>query len=157
MSPCGCVFPKFVDIKVLDGFYTEDDLKPQTLGSAGIDLKARVEEDICAYTYNSVLIPTGIRMSIPKGYVGKLYIRSGLSKYFMLANGTGIIDSDYRGEIKVRLVPYGDIPNGKHTICRGIRIAQLIIEKLPTNLEYRIVESLDTTERGEGGFGSTGK
>ena len=158
--------PVNVNFVVDPTLYTEEDLKPKTEGSAGIDLKACISEEddrviVITDFISSILIDTGLRMSIPKGYVGKVYIRSGISKHYMLANGTGIIDSDYRGIIKLRLVPYSFPPNSNGertlTIQHGDRIGQLIIEKLPTNLKYNIVDKLDETERGEGGFGHTGK
>ena len=98
-------------------------------------------------------VPTGVRVAIPKGYVGLLFARSSLCKYGMLmANGAGVIDSGYTGEIQVPLLNAGD---SVFRVWAGERIAQLVI--LPCELPtFTLVDELEDTERGEGGFGSTG-
>jgi len=100
-----------------------------------------------------VLIPTGVYVSIPKGYVGYLYSRSGLSSKngLLLTNGVGVIDSTYTGEI---LVPLTNVSGMEQTIKAGDKIAQLIIQKIP-NIEFKKVKKLTKTKRGDGGFGSS--
>ena len=98
-------------------------------------------------------VPTGVRVAIPEGYVGLLFARSSLCNFgVMLANGVGVIDSGYTGEIQV---PLANVGSRTQRVAAGERIAQLIIVpcELPT---FRRVEALEKTERGEGGFGSTG-
>jgi dUTP pyrophosphatase len=101
-----------------------------------------------------VLVPTGLFLSIPKGYEGQIRGRSGLAlKHgITLANGIGTIDSDYRGEIKIILINLGKEP---FTINNGDRIAQLVLIKHEW-IDFDLVGSLDETDRGEGGFGHTG-
>ncbi|WP_209344587.1 dUTP diphosphatase [Flavonifractor sp. AGMB03687] len=127
-----------------------------TTGSAGMDLSACIEEDIILSPRQLVRIPTGIAIALPgPEYVALVYARSGLGiKHgIALSNGVGVIDSDYRGEIQVGLTNLSDKP---YTIHPGDRIAQLVVTPvvLP-QLEW--VEELDDTERGTGGFGSTGQ
>lgn len=127
-----------------------------TAGSAGMDLSACIEEDIILSPRQLVRIPTGIAIALPgPEYVALVYARSGLGiKHgIALSNGVGVIDSDYRGEIQVGLTNLSDKP---YTIHPGDRIAQLVVTPvvLP-QLEW--VEELDDTERGTGGFGSTGQ
>ena len=127
-----------------------------TTGSAGMDLSACIEEDIILSPRQLVRIPTGIAIALPgPEYVALVYARSGLGiKHgIALSNGVGVIDSDYRGEIQVGLTNLSDKP---YTIHPGDRIAQLVVTPvvLP-QLEW--VEELDDTERGIGGFGSTGQ
>ncbi len=127
-----------------------------TTGSAGMDLSACIEEDIIISPRQLVRIPTGIAIALPgPEYVALVYARSGLGiKHgIALSNGVGVIDSDYRGEIQVGLTNLSDKP---YTIHPGDRIAQLVVTPvvLP-QLEW--VEELDDTDRGTGGFGSTGQ
>lgn len=119
--------------------------------SAAIDLKAGVLNHI--KPGDTFLFPTGLYVEIPEGHVGLIVARSGLgTKGLVLSNQVGVIDSDYRGEVKVGLYNR----SGKVAyIDRGERIAQMMIVKLPT-VQYQEVEELSETERGEGGFGSTG-
>jgi len=120
---------------------------------AGLDLS--VTEYIELHPYNTYMAGTGIRVAIPKGYYGEVVMRSGFAtkNNVVLANGTGIIDASYRGEIKLPL--YTD---KKHVvrIPKGERVAQLILHKIP-EVEVEVVDELDDTERGEGGFGSSGR
>ena len=106
------------------------------------------------YPGGAVMIGTGIAAAIPAGYVGLLFARSSLGAKMRLdlANGAGVIDSEYRGEIKAMLRNTG---SANQAVARGQRIAQLVV--VPVNLTPWVeVENLDVTERGEGGFGSTG-
>ncbi|MDO6355466.1 dUTP diphosphatase [Caloramator sp. CAR-1] len=128
--------------------------KYMTKGSVGLDLYANVKEDTIILPNEIRLIPTGISISLPDGYEAQIRPRSGLAlKHgISLVNTPGTIDSDYRGEINLILINFGKEP---FTVRRGDRIAQMVINKveIPEVIE---VEELDSTERGEGGFGSTG-
>lgn len=128
--------------------------KYMTKGSVGLDLYANVKEDTTILPNEIRLIPTGISISLPDGYEAQIRPRSGLAlKHgISLVNTPGTIDSDYRGEINLILINFGKEP---FTVRRGDRIAQMVINKveIPEVVE---VEELDSTERGEGGFGSTG-
>lgn len=126
----------------------------KTEGSAGMDLRANIEESISLEPLDRELVPTGIYISIPRGYEAQIRARSGLAiKHgISLANGIGTIDSDYRGEIKVILINLG---KETYRINPGERIAQMVIVKYEiANLVQ--VEELDQTERGKGGFGHSG-
>lgn len=123
-----------------------------TSGSAGLDLCA--EEDTLVSSGASVLIGTGIAVEIPEGYVGLVFIRSGLSKAGVgLTNSVGVIDSDYRGEIKLSMIYVAG--NGGHYIRARDRVAQLVVIPAPL-FDLTEVDSLTSTERGASGFGSTG-
>lgn len=126
-----------------------------TEGSAAFDLIAAINEPITLKAGERKLIPTGIAISIPMGYVAVLCARSGLSakKGIAAANGIGVIDSDYRGEIFFSAI---NLSSEDYTISKGERIAQLMI--IPVcRAEFTVCDDLDKTERGCGGFGSTGK
>ncbi len=127
-----------------------------TEGSAGMDLCARIDEPVTVPAGGRVGIPTGIAMGLPgPETVGLVFARSGLAVKHGLAlsNGVGVIDSDYTGEIRVGLVNLSD---KAYTIEPGERIAQLVI--MPVLLpEVELVEALEETARGAGGFGSTGR
>ncbi|HPX32304.1 MAG TPA: dUTP diphosphatase [Erysipelotrichaceae bacterium] len=133
----------------------EDAIIP-TKGSdyaAGYDLYATKDEVI--FPHNTTKVSTGLAIEIPEGYFGGIFARSGLAskKRVRPANCVGVIDSDYRGEIIVLL--HNDSERHQF-ISKGDRIAQLIV--LPyLSIEFEEVENLNETERGEGGFGSTGK
>ena len=125
-----------------------------SLLAAGADLRAVIADDIHIAPHETKLIPTGIAVAIPAGYVGLVCARSGLASKQDLApaNKVGVIDSDYRGEIMVALHNHGEI---ERTVKAGERIAQMLI--MPCVMaEFEEAESLDDTERGECGFGSTG-
>lgn len=126
----------------------------KTNGSAGVDLKAFIDSPIVLEPLDRVLIPTGLFLSIPEGYEGQIRGRSGLAlkNGITLANGIGTIDSDYRGEVKVILINLG---KDSFTINNGDRIAQLVLIKHEI-VDFKLVESLDDTDRGNGGFGHTG-
>lgn len=124
-----------------------------SVGSAGADLY-NASGDVTIDAGESVAIGTGIAMQIPEGYVGLVYARSGLACKSGLApaNKVGVIDSDYRGEIKVVLFNHSKEPR---TVASGERIAQLVVAPF-IRCSFEEGE-IDSTQRGEGGFGSTGK
>lgn len=126
-----------------------------SLSAAGADLYALCDENIVIGAGKTVFIRTGIAMEIPDGYVGLIFARSsmGTKRNLAPANKVGVIDSDYRGEIKVVLHNHGDTDQ---TVCPGERIAQLVIVPY-LRAEFAECASLSETERGEGGFGSTGR
>lgn len=123
--------------------------------SAGLDLRANLEEDITLQPMERRLVPTGLSIALPEGYEAQVRPRSGLAlKHgITLLNTPGTIDADYRGEIGVILVNLSDTP---FNIADGDRIAQLVIARYE-QAEWKAVEALDSTERGDGGFGHTGK
>ena len=129
--------------------------KYETIGSAGVDVRANIETPITLDSLDRVLIPTGIKMAIPLGYEVQVRPRSGLAiKHgITMLNSPGTIDSDYRGEIKVIVV---NLSKDSYVIQPNERIAQLVLNKVE-QIEFIEVEVLDETERGEGGFGHTGK
>jgi len=123
--------------------------------AAGYDLYACISEDVTVLPHETQKIGTGIALSLPEGYFGAVFARSGLASRQGLrpANCVGVCDSDYRGEYIVALHNDGEEPK---TVKNGDRIAQLVIMPfLPVDFEE--VSELDDTERGAGGFGSTGK
>lgn len=122
--------------------------------AAGADLYACVEEEITINPGETFLIPTGIALETPIGYAALIYARSGLAlkKGLAPANKVGVVDSDYRGEVKVALHNHSNIAA---TISSGERIAQLVITPYLTGI-FNEVDQLSDTVRGEGGFGSTG-
>lgn len=124
-------------------------------GSAGGDLYSAEENDITVAPGQTAFIGTGLAVEIPQGLVGLVYARSGLAckKGLAPANKVGVIDSDYRGEIKVALYNHGKEPQ---TVAKGERIAQLVIAPF-VFAEYEETDDLSDTARGEGGFGSTGR
>ena len=126
-----------------------------SLEAAGADLYACLEESVTIAPGETVFIPTGIALEVPKGCAGLVYARSslGTKRGLAPANKVGVIDSDYRGEIRVVLYNHGSVPQ---TIENGERIAQFIITPVLTP-SYTWAEELSQTERASGGFGSTGK
>lgn len=125
-----------------------------TAHSAGVDLKADLEEPVVLGPLERAMIPTGLYMQIPEGFEGQVRPRSGLAakRGVTVLNTPGTIDADYRGEIKVILVNLSSEP---FTVEPGERIAQMVFARHET-AEWMLVDELDSTERGEGGFGSTG-
>jgi dUTP pyrophosphatase len=123
--------------------------------ASGFDLRAAVEEPLTLAPGGRALVPTGISIAIPPGYEGQVRARSGLALRhgIALVNAPGTIDADYRGEIGVILVNLAGEP---FVIARGERIAQLVIVRLP-ECELSVVDALGETDRGSGGFGSTGR
>ena len=128
--------------------------RPATPGAAGSDLQAAVQGELVLAPGARELVPTGFRIAIPDGFEGQVRPRSGLAlKHgISIPNSPGTIDSDYRGELKVILQNTGD---AAFVIARGDRIAQLVIAPVP-RVEVILVDDLDDTDRGEGGFGHTG-
>ena len=128
--------------------------KRATPESAGLDLCACLEQDLTIEPFQLVRVPTGLAIALEPGTVGLVYARSGLASKFgvTLSNCVGVIDSDYRGELQVAMTNHSKSP---YTIRPGDRIAQLVVSPvfLP---EVEEVPELDETERGAGGFGSTG-
>ena len=129
-----------------------------TFGSpeaAGADLYACLEQDVTIAPGETAFIPTGLAMELPRGYAGLIYARSGLAckRGLAPANKVGVVDSDYRGEFVVALHNHG---TQSQTISSGERIAQLVVTPVLIP-EYIEVESLSETQRGAGGFGSTGR
>lgn len=122
--------------------------------SAGVDLVAANPGTVTLPAGGRALLPTGIRIALPEGYEAQIRPRSGLAfrHGITVLNSPGTIDADYRGEIGVLLVNHGEAP---FTIERGMRIAQLVLAPV-TRLAWQEVDALATSERGEGGFGSTG-
>ena len=132
--------------------------KLPTYGSAeaaGADLYACIDAPMTIAPGETVFVPTGIAMEVPRGCAGLVYARSGLAckRGLAPANKVGVIDSDYRGEINVVLYNHGAVPQ---TIENGERIAQMVITPVLTPA-YEVVEELSDTQRSTGGFGSTGK
>ena len=129
-----------------------------TFGSAeaaGADLYACLEEDAVILPGETKFLPTGLAMALPKGFVGLVYARSGLAckQDLAPANKVGVIDSDYRGEFMIALHNHG---KQARTVRHGDRVAQLVITPILRPV-YEEADSLDETDRGTGGFGSTGK
>ncbi len=122
----------------------------KTAGAAGYDLVST--SDWVIPPGHSRLIPTGIRLALPKDTVGIIKSRSSLSVHFDVEVGAGVIDEDYRGEIQVLLRNFGRAP---YTVTAGSRIAQLLIVPI-AKPDLVVVPALDSTSRGDGGFGSTG-
>lgn len=128
--------------------------KYETIGSAGIDLQAVIDEDIIIKPNETKLIKTGIAIALENGYEAQIRPRSGLAlkNSITVLNTPGTIDCDYRGEICVILINHG---KQDFTVTSGMRIAQMVISKYQ-QAEIIEVEDLDETARGKGGFGSTG-
>ena len=128
--------------------------KYETTGSSGMDLAANINSNINLDPGKTAIIPTGLTLSIPKGYEIQIRPRSGLDekKKISVLNTPGTIDSDYRGEIKVILINHGDAP---FQVEKGLRIAQMVVCPI-VQAQIEEVNDLNETERGKGGFGSTG-
>lgn len=126
-----------------------------TQSSAGLDLKAVLAEAVTLGPLERKIVGTGLKIALPEGYEAQVRPRSGLAAKhgITVLNAPGTIDADYRGEIGVILV---NLSNEPFTIQPGERIAQLVVAQY-SQVEWSPVESLDSTLRGEGGFGSTGK
>ena len=127
----------------------------ETIASAGMDLRAHIEQDIILEPLERSIIPTGLFMALPVGYEAQVRPRSGLAAKYGLTvlNSPGTIDADYRGEIGVILV---NLSNADFTIKNGERVAQMVIAK-HERAKWNPVQSLSETSRGAGGFGSTGR
>lgn len=126
-----------------------------TSGSAGMDLTACIDEEITLKPLERRLVPTGIAIKLPNaGYGAFIFARSGLAtkKGITLSNCVGVVDSDYTGEIKVGLV---NLSNEEYILTPGERIAQLVVIPV-AHVNFSVSDELENTERGSGGFGSTG-
>ncbi len=122
--------------------------------SAGMDLRANIEEDITLLPLQRQLVPTGLHIALPEGYEAQIRPRSGLAlkQGITVLNTPGTVDADYRGEIMVLLVNFSNEP---FTVKDGERIAQMVIAK-HEKVDFELVDTLDETERGAGGYGHTG-
>ncbi len=144
-----------VKLKNVSGDELREVPKYETPGAAGVDLRACLAQEIILQPSETVKIPTGWAMQLPDSQVVALvFARSGLAANYgvALANGVGVIDSDYRGEIQILMSNTGPEP---FTIHHGDRIAQLLFMPV-MRAEFEVVEDLVETLRGKGGFGSTG-
>lgn len=126
-----------------------------TSGSAGMDVRADINDPIIIPIGGRVLIPTGLHFQLPIGYEVQVRPRSGLAfKHgITVCNAPGTIDSDFTGEVKIILINHGNEP---FTVNKGDRVGQFVLAKYET-IEWKEVDELSSTERGEGGFGHTGK
>lgn len=128
--------------------------KYETSGSAGMDLRANLDQDITILPLQRVMVKTGLYIQLPDGYEAQIRPRSGLAikKGITLINCVGTVDSDFRGEVCALIVNLSTEP---FVLKDGERIAQMVINKYET-IDWLSVEELDESERGKGGFGSTG-
>lgn len=126
----------------------------QTSGSAASDITACIDKPITLSSGERIIVPTGFAIAVPDGYEAQIRARSGLSTKhgIALVNGIGTIDSDYRGEVGVALI---NLSNEPFTVEPGMRIAQMVVAPC-LQVGFDVVEDLDQTERGKGGYGSTG-
>lgn len=127
----------------------------ETAHSAGLDLRANIDEELIITPLQRILIPTGLFIELPQGFEAQIRPRSGLAyKHgITVLNSPGTIDADYRGEIKILLI---NLSNENFTIKDGERIAQMIVSKHEV-VEWTPVERLSDTDRGAGGYGHTGR
>ncbi len=126
-----------------------------TEGSAGMDLRANLDQPITLQSLERTLIPTGLFIELPDGYEAQIRPRSGLAikQGITCLNTPGTIDSDYRGELKVILI---NLSNEPQVLSHGDRIAQMVISSVD-KAKLILVQEINSTQRGEGGFGHTGK
>jgi len=129
-------------------------IRRHTSGSSGFDIQAACAGEVIVPPGEAALVPAGFELSMPVGYEAQVRPRSGLAAKCRigLLNSPGTVDSDYRGEVSVILYNFGEAP---FVVRRGDRVAQLVVCRLP-RVELIEDDALDTTERGPGGFGSTG-
>ncbi len=127
----------------------------ETAQSAGMDLRANIDAPVVLQPGDRALIPTGIAMALPDGFEAQIRPRSGLAyKHGVtVLNSPGTIDADYRGDVGVLLINHGKEP---FTVEDGMRVAQMVVAKY-SQFEWNEVKDLSSTDRGAGGFGSTGK
>ena len=125
-----------------------------TSNSAGLDLRANIKKPICLIPFQRILIPTGLKISLPEKFEGQIRPRSGLAlKHgITVLNSPGTIDADYKGEVGVILINLSD---EKYEIHPGDRIAQMVISNF-SNVKWKLVEDIGQSKRGQSGFGSTG-
>ncbi len=126
-----------------------------TAGSSGVDLRAFIPSPLQLAPMERILVPTGLHIALPPNWEAQVRPRSGLAikQGLTCLNTPGTIDADYRGEIKVILI---NLSNEVQTIQDGDRIAQMVFQQIE-KMEWQLVTSLETTQRGDGGFGHTGK
>jgi dUTP pyrophosphatase len=126
-----------------------------TAGSSGVDLRAFIPSPLQLAPMERILVPTGLHIALPPNWEAQVRPRSGLAikQGLTCLNTPGTIDADYRGEIKVILI---NLSNEVQTIQDGDRIAQMVFQQVE-KMEWQLVTSLETTQRGDGGFGHTGK
>ena len=126
-----------------------------THGSAGVDLRANLNEPVTIRPMERLLIPTGLFIELPSGYEAQVRPRSGLAiKHGITClNSPGTVDADYRGELKVVLI---NLSSENHMIMHGDRIAQMVVHKVE-KIKWKQVKKISATQRGDGGFGHTGK
>lgn len=126
-----------------------------TEGSAGMDLRANLQEPVTLRPMERLLIPTGLFIELPPDYEAQVRPRSGLAiKHgITCVNSPGTVDADYRGELKVVLI---NLSHEDHTILHGDRIAQMVVHKVE-RVKWKRVKKISATQRGDGGFGHTGK
>ncbi len=143
-----------IKIKKKPGFEDFELPAYMSAGAAGMDLAAAIEKETVIDPGKIRYIPAGIYISLPEGYEAQIRPRSGLARKYgvSIVNSPGTVDSDYRGEVGVILVNLGTEPV---TVTRGMRIAQMVIQEV-VRADWDMVDSLDRTERNEGGFGGTG-
>lgn len=143
-----------IELKKLDNFADLALPAYETDLAAGVDMRAAIHEPIELAPRARVLVPTGLAMALPAGYEAQIRPRSGLAyKHgITVINSPGTIDADYRGEVKILLINHGE---DTFTIERGDRIAQMVIAPV-TQANFEVVETLSETQRGSGGYGSTG-
>lgn len=127
----------------------------QTSHAAGMDVVACIDELVIIEPHERIILPTGFAIALPPGYQAQIRARSSLGAKFgiMPANAVGTVDADYRGEVHVALL---NTSNQPFTVTKGMRIAQMVVTQYDTVI-WDEVEELDDTERGAGGFGSTGR
>lgn len=143
-----------IELKKLDNFQDLDIPAYETNLAAGVDLRAAIDAPLVLEPTQRALIATGLAMALPAGYEAQIRPRSGLAyKHgISVVNSPGTIDADYRGEVKILLINHGD---KAFTIERGDRIAQMVIAPV-SQANFIVVDTLCDTERGSGGYGSTG-
>lgn len=142
------------DVKIIN---RSNNQLPQyaTEGASGLDIKANLDAPINIQPLERILIPTGLFMEIPQGYEIQVRPRSGLAikQGLTCLNTPGTIDADYRGEVKVILI---NLSHEIQTIHHGDRVAQIVLQKVE-KLQWKLAETLEETQRNDGGFGHTGK
>lgn len=143
-----------IQVKALQHFEGLSLPQYMTAGASGIDLLAACQESVVLQPHERALIPTGIIIALPEDFEAQIRPRSGLAiKHgITLLNTPGTIDSDYRGEIKVIMINLGNEP---FVVTRGMRIAQMVLSRV-VKARLEIVDNLNETRRGDGGFGHTG-
>jgi dUTP pyrophosphatase len=148
--------PDHVTVRVMRLEGNQDMALPsyETEGASGLDLRAAVRGELTLHPGDIKLVPTGLAISLPAGYEAQIRPRSGLAlKHGVgMVNSPGTVDSDYRGEIGLVLINWGKVP---FVIKRGDRIAQMVVTRV-SRAEVLEVDRLETTARGEGGFGHSG-